>query len=206
MRVGSCPSGQRRRPAAPGDDKTPSPDQQSFDTLTSTTTQGRQSTCPRSIPACVTVLTLLFRVVHHSMRVLPYQVLHTIIGDAGLARRAELWPYRYYVIEFHSAELTRYATYCGFCLFFSFVAIDLVTLLVIDHTQAHEHYERASLLLPSPQPLVLKRTKTNFHERTPQPLSSETYFKRNDCLECPSPASNVVQARYKDIPHEYPYG
>ena len=46
----SCPSGQRRGPAAPGEDKVSSPDQKSFHISTTPTTRGRKQTSPRSIP------------------------------------------------------------------------------------------------------------------------------------------------------------
>ena len=49
----SCPSGQRPGPAAPGDDRVPSPDQKSFHDISTTynsTTRGRKRRCPESIP------------------------------------------------------------------------------------------------------------------------------------------------------------
>ena len=46
----SCPSGQRRGPAAPGEDKFPSPDQKSLHTSTTSTTQGQKRRSPGSIP------------------------------------------------------------------------------------------------------------------------------------------------------------
>ena len=49
-RRGSCPSGQRRGPAAPGEDKFPSPDQKAFHTSTTPTTRGRKRSSPRSTP------------------------------------------------------------------------------------------------------------------------------------------------------------
>ena len=46
----SCPSGQRRGPAAPGEDKFPSPGQKSFHISTTPTTRGRKRRSPGSIP------------------------------------------------------------------------------------------------------------------------------------------------------------
>ena len=46
----SCPSGQRRGPAALGEDKFPSPDQKSFHISTTPTTRGRKGISPGSIP------------------------------------------------------------------------------------------------------------------------------------------------------------
>ena len=45
-----CPSGQRRGPAAPGEDKFPSPGQKPFHISTAPTTRGRKRRSPGSIP------------------------------------------------------------------------------------------------------------------------------------------------------------
>ena len=49
-RGGRCPSGQRRGPAAPGEDKFPSPVQKPFHISTTPTTRGREGRSPGSIP------------------------------------------------------------------------------------------------------------------------------------------------------------
>ena len=46
----SCPSGERRGPAAPGEDNFPSPDQKSFHLPTNPTTRGRKQISPGSVP------------------------------------------------------------------------------------------------------------------------------------------------------------
>ena len=48
----SCPSGQRRGPAAPGEDNFPSPGQKPFHTSTTLTTRRRKGRSPGSIPPC----------------------------------------------------------------------------------------------------------------------------------------------------------
>ena len=49
-RSGSCPSGQRRGPVAPRDDKIPSTDQRSFHTCIIQTVRGRKRPLPGSLP------------------------------------------------------------------------------------------------------------------------------------------------------------
>ena len=49
-RGGSCPSGERRGSAAPGEDSVPSPDHKSLHTATKTINQGRKRWTPRPIP------------------------------------------------------------------------------------------------------------------------------------------------------------
>ena len=46
----SCPSGQHRSPAAPGEDNFPSPDKEFFHISTTPTTRGRKRRSPGSIP------------------------------------------------------------------------------------------------------------------------------------------------------------
>ena len=46
----SCPSGQRRGPAEPTEDRFPSPDHKSFHTSTTSRTRGRKRRSPGSIP------------------------------------------------------------------------------------------------------------------------------------------------------------
>ncbi|CAM9543190.1 unnamed protein product, partial [Laminaria digitata] len=65
-RIESCPSGQRRGSAAPGDDKVPSPGQESFHTSPVSTTWGRKRRSPGSIPPRTVVPTFPFRVVQHN--------------------------------------------------------------------------------------------------------------------------------------------
>ena len=50
MRGESCTSGQRRRPAATGEDQVLSPDEKSLHTSTTPTTRGRKQRTPGSIP------------------------------------------------------------------------------------------------------------------------------------------------------------
>ena len=84
-----------RGPAAPGDVKDPSPDQKPFHISTTSTTRGQERTRSGPVPTRMMVLTFPFRVVHHNIRVIPYQVRHTTMGNVGLAPRAEPWPHRY---------------------------------------------------------------------------------------------------------------
>ena len=49
-RVGSCPSGQRRGPAAPGEDKVLPPDHKSLQISTTPTNRGRKLRSPGSLP------------------------------------------------------------------------------------------------------------------------------------------------------------
>ena len=49
-RAESCPAGQRRGPATPGEDKLPSPDQYFFHISTTPTTQGQKRRSPGSMP------------------------------------------------------------------------------------------------------------------------------------------------------------
>ncbi|CAN0378402.1 unnamed protein product [Laminaria digitata] len=83
-----CPSGQRRGSAAPGDDRVPSPVQESFHTYTTPTTRGRKRRSPGSIPPRAVVLTFPLRVVQHHSTLRVLLLIYEVVLDQYGQRRA----------------------------------------------------------------------------------------------------------------------